>query len=445
MDYISTTKKEKEEILSSIGALSFKDLIGNIPQDAFLADHSFNLIKNGVSELETFKHLKNLASKNQTAEEFPCFLGAGAYHHFIPAVIPALISRGEFLTAYTPYQPEASQGTLQATFEYQTMIADLYGMDLANASLYDGGSALAEATFLALRETNRKKVLVSKAVHPEYRKVLQTYCQGFEIETIDLEDGATSHKKLIDRIDEETACVLIQSPNFFGVLEELQVLEPIIHEKGALFIVSANPISLGVLASPGECGADVAVGEGQALGISLGYGGPYLGLFSCKEKYARKIPGRICGMTHDLDGKRGFVLTLQTREQHIRREKATSNICTNEALMALAATIYLSVLGPQGLKELAEINFSLAHMAAHKISQLPGFSLAFAKPFFNEFVVRSKTDPEKIKKALWDNKIIGGLPLGTFYPDMSDCTLFCATEMNSPEQIDALIKTLEKI
>lgn len=443
MQFISNTEKEKEEILAAIGVKKFSELVANLPPSTLFSPASEGLLKNGLSEMETLAHLKSLSSKNQTVENWAAFLGAGAYHHFIPSAVNALISRGEFLTAYTPYQPEASQGTLQATFEFQTMIAELYGMDMANASLYDGASAMAEAAFLALRETGRKKILVSQTVHPEYRHTLKTYCKNFEIVEIPYSEGVTSFPELEKQCDETFACVIIQTPNFFGAIEEGKKFSELAHKKGALLIVSANPISVGILSPPGEVDADIAVGEGQPLGIPLNYGGPYLGLFACKEKFMRKMPGRIVGMTKDLDGKRGFVLTLQTREQHIRREKATSNICTNEALMALAATVYLSLLGPQGLRECAKLNLHHAHYAAEQISKIPGFSLTFHSPFFNEFVIRSKTSPEKIQQHLSKNNIIGGLPLGRFYPELSDCTLFCTTEMNSKEQIDHLVRILK--
>lgn len=493
MQFISNSEQEKKEILSAIGVKNFEELISNIPPGSFFSPSSAGGLKNGLSEMEVLSQLNSLASKNQTVEELISFLGAGTYHHFIPSAVNALISRGEFLTAYTPYQPEASQGTLQSAFEFQSMICELYGMDVANASLYDGASALAEAALLALRETGRKKVLISKTVHPEYRAVLKTYCKSFlspepsdsplersvssatrprgvggrqadgacgegGIIEIPYSQGITSLSELEKLCDSQTACVIIQNPNFFGCIEEGEKFAELAHKNGALFLVSANPISLGLLTPPGEYGADIAVGEGQSLGIPLNFGGPYLGLFACKEKFMRKVPGRIVGMTKDLEGKRGFVLTLQAREQHIRREKATSNICTNEALMALAATVYLSLLGPKGLKEVAELCLQKAHYLASEISKIPGFSLAFTprshceensdeaiSSFFNEFVVRSKIAPEKIQEHLLKNNIIGGLPLGRFYPELSDATLFCATEMNSNIQNDSLVHALKEI
>ncbi|MBI4218050.1 MAG: aminomethyl-transferring glycine dehydrogenase subunit GcvPA [Elusimicrobia bacterium] len=444
MQFISNTSQEKKEILETIGVNRLEDLFANIPRDSLFSPKINGVLKKGISEMEVSRELQSLADKNRTVAQIPSFLGAGAYHHFVPAAVPALISRGEFLTAYTPYQPEASQGTLQATFEFQTMISELYGMDVANASLYDGASALTEAALLAVRETGRRKILVSRTVHPEYRQTLQTYGKSMNIREIPFLNGTTSLDSMEKELDDQTACVILQSPNFFGSLEEGEKIGAMARAAGSLLIVSSNPISLGILKSPGNYGADIATGEGQPLGISLNYGGPYLGLFSCKERYLRKIPGRIAGMTKDRDGQRGFVLTLQTREQHIRREKATSNICTNEALMALAATIYLSLLGPKGLEEVALLNLKNAHILADKISQAPGFELAFTSPFFNECVVRSAQDPYQIQDHLSHKGIIGGFPLDKFYPDLSDCTLYCATEMNTEKEIESLVAALKQ-
>ena len=445
MQFTANTEKEKSEILREIGVHRFEDLISNIPQNSLFTHHKDGILKNGLSEMEVQEALEKLASKNKTVNQSPSFLGAGAYNHFIPAAVGAIISRGEFLTAYTPYQPEASQGTLQATFEFQTMIAEIYGMDVANASLYDGASALAEGILLALRETGRNKILISGTVHPEYRQVVRTYCKNFQIVEIPYADGVTSFKDLEKHLDADTACVAVQNPNFFGSVEDGQKLADAAHAKGALLITSSNPIALGLLSAPGDYGADIATGEGQPLGVALNFGGPYLGLIACKEKFVRKMPGRICGITKDVEGRRGFVLTLQTREQHIRREKATSNICTNEALMALAATVHMSLLGPEGLKEVAQLCFQKAHYAAESIAKVPGFSLAFNAPYFNEFVVRSKFAPAKVNEYLLKKGIVGGLDLGRFYPELKDSLLFCATEMNHKAQIDALLRALEEV
>lgn len=445
MQFIANTPQERKEILSEIGVQKFEDLIKNIPASTLFSPSEKKVLKDGLSEMEVQKHLSALSHKNHPAGKLACFLGAGSYHHFIPAVVPALISRGEFLTAYTPYQPEASQGTLQATFEFQTLIAELYGMDVANASLYDGASALAEAALLAVRETGRRKILVSRAAHPEYRRVVQTYSKSFTVEEIALKDGKTSLPDLQSSLDSSTACVMIQSPNFLGILEDGAEIADLGHSAGALFVVSANPMSLGILSPPGVYGADLAVGEGQPLGLPMNFGGPYLGLFTCRQNLMRKMPGRVCGLTKDSNGKRGFTLTLQTREQHIRREKATSNICTNEALMALASTIYLSVLGPEGLKECATLNYENAHTVLDVVLKAKGFSRVFDSPFFNEFVVRSKIPPKQLNEALLKEGIVGGLDLGSSYPELKDCVLFCSTEMNSKEEIERLGLALNKI
>ena len=445
MHFIPTTEKEKSDILASIGVEKFEELVKNIPKKGLFSPAKDGILKEGLSEMEVLSQVKALSEKNLTADKLPMFLGAGAYRHFIPSVVNSIISRGEFLTAYTPYQAEASQGSLQATFEFQTMICELYGMDVANASLYDGGSATAEAALLAVRETGRSKILVSGALHPEYRQTIRTYCRNVDIQTIPFTDGTTSISEMEKLADSNTACIIIQNPNFFGCLENAVQFVKIAQKCGALSIISSNPIALGLIQSPGECGADIAVGEGQPLGIPLNYGGPYLGLFACKEKYLRKIPGRLVGMTKDANGKRGFTLTLQTREQHIRREKATSNICSNEALMALASCVYMSLLGPSGLAECAELNLKKAHFAAEAIAKIPGFSLAFKAPFFNEFVLHSKIKPETVRAALLKNGIIGGLPLRPYYPELSDCTLFCVTEMNTKDDLELLVNTLKNI
>jgi len=444
MDFVSNTTQEKKEILSALGKKNFSELIKNLPEETLyqLKDKSLPLA--GMTEMEVVIHLQNLASKNKTTEHLANFLGGGCYNHFIPTVVGAMISRGEFLTAYTPYQPEASQGTLQATFEFQTMIAELYGMDVANASLYDGASALAEAALLSLRETQKNKILVSSAIHPEYRKVIRTYLGKYEIEEIALEEGQTSLKDMEKKIDDNVASVLIQSPNYFGLIEEGSVFADLCHSKGLMLLVSANPLSLGILSPPGEYGADIATGEGQPLGLSMNFGGPYLGLFACNKKYMRKIPGRLAGLTKDMAGNSAFTLTLQTREQHIRREKATSNICTNEALMALAATVHLSLLGPQGLKEVAELNLKKAHYVAQEIAKIPGFKLAFNRPYFNEFVVQSQSSVQKVQDHLVKKGINAVIDIGQSYPQYKNCFLLCVTESNSKNEIDHLLTSLKE-
>lgn len=443
MNFTPHTDKDRKEMLEAIGVGSVEELLKPVPQS--LQTSKLDL-PDGVSELELKKALAELAKKNRSTEEFLSFLGAGAYEHYVPQVIESIISRGEFLTAYTPYQPEASQGTLQAIYEYQSLICELTGMDVANASMYDGASALAEAVLLAIRETGRPRVIFSDSLHPEYRQVLRTYLEGYKVELVEIPNtsGLFDEYALKEQIEQDTACVIIQNPNFFGCIEKAEKLENICHTYGALLIACVNPISLGILKSPGEYNADIAVGEGQPLGIPLNYGGPYLGFFAVQEKHLRKMPGRIVGTTKDVEGKRGFVLTLQAREQHIRREKATSNICTNEGLMALAATVYLSLVGKEGMKEIAYQNVVKSHYLKDKISKLKGYELIFDRPFFNEFVIRCKKDPDKINAVLRKEGFIGGLNLGRFYPKMSDCILICVTETKTKEDMDKFAEVLNR-
>jgi glycine dehydrogenase subunit 1 len=387
-----------------------------------------------------------LAAKNDHAGNKVCFLGGGSYDHFIPAVVDALASRGEFYTSYTPYQPEVSQGNLQAMFEYQTLICQLTGMDVSNASLYDGGSAAIEAALLAIAVTRRpKKVVTLGSVHPEYRQILATYFAAMEAElvTVECPAGAANLEEVAAAVDDQTAAVLVQHPNFFGCLEDVEKLAKIAHDKGALLIVSCDPISLGLLKRPGDLGADVVVAEGQSLGSPMAYGGPYLGIMACREQFVRRMPGRIAGQTVDRRGKRCWVLTLQTREQHIRREKATSNICTNQGLFALRAAIYLSVLGPQGLRETAESCLRKAHYAAETITADDRFRLAFAQPYFKEFVVRdTKGEVKELLHDAYDAGLLAGVPLGTWYPDLTDCFLVTVTEKRTPAEIERLANSL---
>lgn len=395
-----------------------------------------------LTELELIRHMEGLSAKNLRPVSF---LGAGAYDRFIPAAVWALALRGEFATAYTPYQAEASQGTLQAIYEFQSMVCELYGMDAANASLYDGASALAEAVGAALRSTERKKVLLPRSLHPDYRRTIRSYYAShpeYRIEEVAAPEGTLDLKTLAASADGDTACVVVQNPNFFGCLEQVEEVVRAAHERGALAIVCADPVSLGLLKSPGECGADIAVGEGQGLGIPLSFGGPTLGLFTCKEPLLRKMPGRICGMTEDRNGRRGFVLTLQAREQHIRREKATSNVCTNQGLCALAATVHMALLGPEGLKEAAALSARAAHDLADQLGRLKGFKLRFGEPFFQEFVLECPRSPEVLQKALLKEGLLPGLPLGPFYPELKDCLLVCATEKTTEGDMGRLVSAL---
>lgn len=439
MNFIPNTEKETKEMLRTIGVAGITDLFKDIDKKLILRK-SLNLPE-GLSELELKKLMLGMSNENKVLASF---LGAGSYNHFIPAVVNHMISRSEFYTAYTPYQPEISQGVLQSIFEYQTMICELTGMDVANASMYDGASALAESVVMAKYINGRDEVLISKAVHPEHREVARTYAKGHRIRIREspFRDGVTSAEDLKKEISESTAAVIVQNPNFFGCIEDLEALGRIAHSKGALFIVNiTEPTSLGLLKPPGECGADIVVGEGQSFGNPLNFGGPYLGIIATRTEYVRKMPGRLVGETADAEGRRGFILTLQAREQHIRREKATSNICSNEALCALAATVHLAMLG-KNLKGLADLNLQKAHYAHDKIIPLRGFGPAFKKPFYNEFVVRC-ADAEKTNAELLKNGIVGGLDLGRFYPELKNCLLFCVTEMNSKNEIDRMVQTLE--
>ena len=444
MDYVSNTDEQLQEMLDAIGVESFETLLADIPRD--LRASALQL-PSGFSESEVVAYFQRLAFKNRSLDQLCSYLGAGMYEHFIPSAVEALSSRGEFATAYTPYQAEASQGTLQAIYEYQTMICELTGLDVANASLYDGASALAEAGLLTTRVTNRPRILVSETVHPEYRQALRTYAQGSTVvvEEVPAPDGITDPQELARRLRDDVAGVLVQSPNFFGALEPLADIAQLAHRRGALAVAATYPIALGLLTPPGACGVDIAVGEAQCLGNPISFGGPTLGFFATTQALVRKMPGRIAGCTTDVRGRRGFVLTLQAREQHIRREKATSNICTNQGLLALRATIYLSLLGPQGLRELAELNTRRAHALAQRWSQLPGWSLRFGHPFFNEFAIqwRGRRPLADVQRHLLTHHILGGVALGRWYPALQDTLLVCVTETKRPEDVDQTIQALE--
>jgi glycine dehydrogenase subunit 1 len=445
MNYIPVNEKEKKEMLDSVGVKDVSELFSVIPKEARIA--KLNLPE-GMSEQKLSKEMGRLADRNISSKDYTTFLGAGIYEHFIPAVVREITGRSEFSTAYTPYQPEASQGTLQAIFEYQSMIAELTGLDVSNASLYDGASAVAEAALLCARHTGKKNIIVSKALHPEYRKVLSTYLEASDIKIVEIElaNGSTSVVSAKTLCGAETAGVIIQSPNFFGVIEDMQEFSDLAHASGALFTAVVNPLSLGILKSPGEYGADIAVGEGQALGNQAGLGGFTFGFLAVKKDFAWKIPGRIVGQTIDNKGARGYVLTLQSREQHIRREKATSNICTNSALNALAACVYMSGWGPEGIKKLGELNISKSRYAYEEIIKIKGFAPAFpTKPFFNEFAIKTDKNVETIANRLLANKIIGPLSVGNLYSDMQGTLLFCVTETKTLEDIERLLEVLKSI
>ena len=445
MNYVPNTVDQQEQILTRIGVGSLEELFADIPES--VRRQAQLKIREGLSELELVKYMGRLAAENKTVEEYTSYLGAGAYEHFIPSYVDQLLLRSEFYTAYTPYQPEISQGTLQAIYEFQTLVCELTGMDGANACMYDGASALAEAALMSCDATRRKKVLVPQTIHPEYREVLRTYLlpRGVEILEIPYQEGAVDSEALEKALNTEVAAVLIQSPNFFGMIEKAVEIGQMAHAKGGLLVMAVNPVSLGLLKSPGELGADIVVGEGQPFGNPLNFGGPYLGFLACREKYVRRMPGRIVGATKDKNGKKGYVLTLQAREQHIRREKAASNICSNEALCALAFTIHLSGLGKRGLKEMARLNLQKAHYGAEEIGKLPGMSLAFQGPFFHEFVIKTEVSPRKINEALLSHKIIGGLELSRFYPELDQHLLFCVTETKTKEDIDRLVAGMGEI
>ncbi len=447
MRYIPHTEKDIREMLAKIGVTNIEELFESIPEELRLGDKPLELPKN-LSESELTSFLGNMQKRNANAEEATLFMGAGAYRHFSPALIDHLISRGEFATSYTPYQPEVSQGTLQAIFEFQTMIAMLTGMDIANASMYDGASALAEAVIMASRLNNKNEILISRAVHPEYRQVVTTYTSGTPIELVEIpftKNGKTATDSIKSRLTDQTSAVVLQSPNFFGVVEEYAELKAQLAEQGVLLIVVvAEALSLGILKPPGERGADIVVGEGQSFGLSVSFGGPYVGFFATQDKFLRQTPGRLVGETIDREGHRSYVLTLSTREQHIRRERATSNICTNQGLCALAATIYLATMGKQGLREVALLNVRKADYLKNRLRKIKGFSIRFDADTFNEFVLECPKPAEEVRDNLMQEaNILAGVPLGTHYPELANCLLLCATELNTQEEMDRLAEKLE--
>jgi len=439
MPYFPNTESDRRAMLDAIGAASIDELFAMIPAELRLKRDL--CVPPGLGELELSAHMAELAATNTPTGQTACFLGGGCYDHFIPAVVDMVAARSEFYTAYTPYQPEASQGSLQAFFEYQTLVTQLTGMDVANASLYDGGSAAAEAVLMALHATGRSRVVTAASVHPEYRQILATYLAnlGVDLVTLETPQGTVSAPDLAAAVDDRTACVLVEHPNFFGCLEDVAAAADVAHRAGALLVVSVDPISLGLLKRPGEYGADIVVAEGQSLGNPMSFGGPYLGLMACREQFLRRMPGRLVGQTVDRRGRRCWVLTLQTREQHIRREKATSNICTNQGLLALRATVYLALMGPAGMRSVAELCLQKARYAAERLAALPSLSLAFDRPTFKEFVVRSKDCPvEELIERCRSEKILAGVPLGRWYPQWDDCLLVAVTEKRTKEEIDRL-------
>jgi glycine dehydrogenase subunit 1 len=440
--YLPMTEQDQTEMLATVGAKSVEDLFADIP--ASVRYNGVLPMSGALDEPSMLRHMHRLADRNADADRFTSFLGAGIYDHHIPVVINHVISRSEFYTAYTPYQPEISQGELQAIFEFQSYICELTGMKVANASMYDGATALAEAAALASGATKRKRIVVSRTVHPEAREIVRTSARGLNLEVVEVgfRDGVTDLDELKKTIDDNTAAVLVQTPNFFGCIEDIRVIEPLIHEKKGLLVMSVNPLSLGLLESPGVLGADVVVGDAQPLGIPTSLGGPTCGFFAVTEALMRRIPGRIVGQTVDRNGKRGFVLTLQAREQHIRREKATSNICSNQALLALCASVYMSVMGKSGMQEVSLQNMRKAHYAA---GRFPAGSPAFTAPFFNEFVVKlpGPADVHKMNAMLLKAGYIGGYDLGTDYPELKGHMLVAVTERRTKDEIDGFVREWE--
>ena len=437
--YIPSTIEERRQMLESLGCKSFEELYQALPKDVLLKGDID--VPNGISELEVRAKMEAIAAKNKVFKTV--FRGAGAYKHYIPSIVKYITAKEEFVTAYTPYQAELSQGVLQSIFEYQTNVCELLGMDATNASVYDGATAAAEAVAMC-RERKRTKTLISAAAYPDTINTVATYCHAAncEMEVVPVKDGVTDVEALKAMLKEDVACVFIQQVNYFGQLEDCEALANIIHEAGAKFIMGCNPISMGILKTPGECGADIATAEGQPLGMSLSFGGPYLGIMACTEKMQRKLPGRIAGQTVDAAGERVYVLTLQAREQHIRREKSSSNICSNQALCAMTASVYLGTVGPEGIKQAAQLNLSKSHYAKDQICKIKGFEAKFGGEFFNEFVTKCPVDPEKLMAKLEEHNILGGLPLDG---DNKGCILWCVTETNTKEEIDTLVAILKEV
>lgn len=444
MTFNPHTAEDRQEMLERVGVDSVEALFDAIPEAVRFPTLD---LPPQLTEMEAFARLDELASRNLAIENGNSFLGAGSYSHYIPATVGQILSRGEFYTAYTPYQPEVAQGTLQVIYEFQSMVAALLGTDVANASLYDGATALAEAALMAVSSAKkRKRVIVSGTIHPRYREVVLTYASGLDIVFDELpvpsESFVAGVEAITARLGDDVAAVLIQHPNFFGGLEDVAAIATTVHAAGAQLVCATYPIPLGLLKSPGELGADIVVAEGQALGVAQGFGGPYVGLLGARQSYLRQMPGRLAGITTDTQGKRGFVLTLQTREQHIRREKATSNICTNQGLMATAATVYMSSLGPQGFREVANRAYQNAHYLASELGKLPGYRVATSGEFFHEFVVETPALPAEINRRLQGKGIIGGLDLSSIDAALTNRWLVCATELNDKASVDRLIAAL---
>ena len=448
MSYIPNTPEDQEAMLAKMGLPSLEALLSPVPENVRL-QRPLNLPAS-LSEPDLKRVLNGIAAKNKNLDTAISFLGAGTYDHAIPSVVSHLQRRSEFVTSYTPYQPEVSQGMLQAIYEFQTMICQITGLDIANASLYDGATAVVEAVLLAIGPGGRGEVVVSTGVDPQYRRVLHTYAhgRGFQVKEVPTRNGVTSIEDLNEAVSHTTSAVVIQQPNFFGGIEDMSVIEPIVHKGKAVFITNiTEPASLGVLAAPGDYNADIAVGEIMSFGNPMSYGGPALGFMASKQKYMRLLPGRLVGQTIEEGGEKqtGYVLTLQTREQHIRRERATSNICTNQSLLAVGATIYLATIGKQGFRELGELCLQKAHYAFRQITAVPGFESPFHRPFFDEFVIKSPVPIQQLQRRFEQANMLGGYDLSLDYPDMQDCLLFCVTETRSKEDIDHLVAVLKEV
>lgn len=445
--YLPMTEQDRAEMLRTVGADSMEDLFKDIPEKIRFQGEL--PVSSRLDERALTRHMSALAGRNASSETHASFLGAGIYDHHIPSVINHVISRSEFYTAYTPYQPEVSQGELQAIFEFQSYICELTSMAVANASMYDGATALAEAGNLAAAATRRKRIVVSRSVHPEARQVLNTYAHGLNLEIVEVgcKNGVTDPEALAAAVTEDTAAVLVQNPNFFGSIENIRLMADLIHAQKGLLVVSSNPLSLGLLEAPGKLGADIVVGDAQPLGISSSLGGPTCGYFAVSQEHMRRIPGRIVGQTKDRNGKRGFVLTLQAREQHIRREKATSNICSNQALLALSASVYMSIMGRSGMVEVAELNLHKSRYALERLTSLPGIKTAFTSPTFNEFVLilPGDTDMQTLQSRLLDAGFIGGYDLGRDYEEYKNHMLIAVTEQRTKEEIDQFASVLEEL
>lgn len=443
MTFNPHTAEDRRAMLDTIGIDKVDDLFDVVPERVRFPNLD---LPPALTEMEAAHRMQQLADKNQVFAADDVYLGAGSYQHYTPATVGQILSRGEFYTAYTPYQPEVAQGTLQVIYEFQSMVAELLGTEVANASMYDGATALAEGALMTVASSRKKnRVVVAGTIHPSYQEVMHTYLDGTGVEVVDVEPAnpfVVTVDDIAPHLSDDLACVVVQYPNFYGAIEDMQALADQAHEAGARFVVNTTPVPLGLLRSPGSFGADVVAAEGQSLGVAQSYGGPYVGLLGSTQSLVRQMPGRLAGVTTDTEGKRGYVLTLQTREQHIRREKATSNICTNQGLMATAATVYMSSLGPEGFREVARASYQNAHYLADRLGSLDGFELAFDQPFFHEFTMKTAQPAAEVNAKLLEAGILGGLDLGRFNPDLANYLLLCTTELNTRAGIDRLVSTL---